>query len=650
MKHRRRDWCTAVLSAMTLAASAFAGDVVWIRDDGAGPGTGNGLFFFTGNWQGFFPPIGESDVVIISAVNGGTATIHPTAPSATFAAIQLGRTGNESGHILIDAAYTGVMSINPSDAHTSSHIGDGGQQLSTLIMNGGTIHFGNLLGTDFSIADDWEIGEFGMGRMEMHNNSVFRIHDDLKIAAGTNGNGTFIMDGDTILTVGGGISVTEGGSGARGTFTIGGNAQVVSGNSRGIGDPLGTSDAGYFRLSEDRTAVAEVTFKDNAVVSVRSLIHRVGTSNLTVRDNAQFRIFNTFTPEGGTENGAGSSQDFHNRIGSKVNAFMTLTIRDHAVMSIDSVAGLHVGGDRDLDADGAGTGTVIVQDFGSLIMKQNLILANSFSPQGRGTLLVRGPNATVDIAGAFRMNPPGNDAIATLQTVITAPTHTTIHVGGDAEITHGVLRVALAGYTPVWGDQYTLIDAGNLIGRFEALNFTSAPLTGGLIWRVLYDDHVVTLDVAVPGDFNHDAVADATDIDLMTAHLAEGGNNALYDINVDHLVNQTDFDLLIGSIHKTVLGDTNLDRKVDIADLAALATWFGSTDAGWAKGDIDGDGVVAINDLAGLATNFGFDNTAGMAIGQATHAVPEPATVTAMLLLAAAARQRGRRLATAALA
>jgi beta-galactosidase len=55
-----------------------------------------------------------------------------------------------------------------------------------------------------------------------------------------------------------------------------------------------------------------------------------------------------------------------------------------------------------------------------------------------------------------------------------------------------------------------------------------------------------------------------------------------------------------------LLGDTNSDGTVNVADLANLAGNFGVTSgAGWLQGDFDYNGTVNVADLADLAGNFG---------------------------------------------
>jgi hypothetical protein len=96
----------------------------------------------------------------------------------------------------------------------------------------------------------------------------------------------------------------------------------------------------------------------------------------------------------------------------------------------------------------------------------------------------------------------------------------------------------------------------------------------------------------------------------------------------------------------TLLGDSDLDGKVNIADLANLAGNFGKTTSMlWINGDFDYNGNVNIADLADLAGNFGKslisagfanDSAATPAAAAAATSVPEPAGLAVLGLAAAA--------------
>jgi hypothetical protein len=54
-----------------------------------------------------------------------------------------------------------------------------------------------------------------------------------------------------------------------------------------------------------------------------------------------------------------------------------------------------------------------------------------------------------------------------------------------------------------------------------------------------------------------------------------------------------------------LLGDANLDNKVDFNDLVLLAQHYGATNANWDQGDFNYDGEVNFNDLTIQAQNYG---------------------------------------------
>jgi hypothetical protein len=103
----------------------------------------------------------------------------------------------------------------------------------------------------------------------------------------------------------------------------------------------------------------------------------------------------------------------------------------------------------------------------------------------------------------------------------------------------------------------------------------------------------------------------------------------------------------------TYYGDTNLDGKVDIQDLLALATHYNTTGDIWTSGDLNYDGAVNNVDLGLLAANWqaGVGAPLGEPLGAALtnlglpdKGVPEPGmTVFLSAMLATlAGRKFGR--------
>jgi autotransporter-associated beta strand protein len=111
-------------------------------------------------------------------------------------------------------------------------------------------------------------------------------------------------------------------------------------------------------------------------------------------------------------------------------------------------------------------------------------------------------------------------------------------------------------------------------------------------------------------------------------------------------------------IRATLLGDSDLNGNVNVADLANLAGNFGKTSGQlWINGDFDYNGNVNVADLADLAGNFGNSLSTGAGLGGAAApaalaatastavgaAVPEPASLGVVGLIAALGLTAGSR-------
>ncbi len=146
----------------------------------------------------------------------------------------------------------------------------------------------------------------------------------------------------------------------------------------------------------------------------------------------------------------------------------------------------------------------------------------------------------------------------------------------------GTLQVVLTGgFAPANGNTFDILDWGTMSGRFSALQLPSLAAPLGWDTTRLYTKGTLAVTNFVPGDFNRDGHADASDIAAML--------NALTDLNTFKARNG--------------LSD---------ADLLSI-------------GDIDGSGAVTNADINAL---IGLLRTGG---GSVT-ALPEPASVELLSL------------------
>jgi hypothetical protein len=475
----------------------------------------NGDFYTAANWDTASVP-GATDIATIN--NAGMATIAANAGDRELGSIKLGTTpgSTESGHIIMNGGFI-RLSQNPGDPKVN--IGEG-TVLSTFIMNGGTIYFdwpdrpdiaGSRSGNGIN-GLDWEVGERGLGRFEMHG-GVFRIADDLKVAENAAGNGYAIIDGTSILSTGSGISVSSGGENEQ-ILIIGGNARVDSGNSMGAGSPEGHTDEGYVSLTiGGANSRGTLTVQDNAILTFQVLSSRAGITKFTIKNNAQVHIFDVLTGNGNTPADRPTvTPAFRNSLSSGPETDSTLTIQDNAQMTINAVNGLGISGPRG-SADPGGKALMIVRDSATFRIEQFLALGTGTqAATSDGTLEVRGPDAKINIGENLNMavdpdgNVPTNDLTdpngnplpgrSTLHAVITSATHSTVNVAGIARIGNGRLKVTLDGFKPNGGEVFTLIRGGTIEGQFMETDLTAAPLLAGLSWEVEYAADAVRLKVA----------------------------------------------------------------------------------------------------------------------------------------------------------
>jgi ELWxxDGT repeat protein len=122
----------------------------------------------------------------------------------------------------------------------------------------------------------------------------------------------------------------------------------------------------------------------------------------------------------------------------------------------------------------------------------------------------------------------------------------------------------------------------------------------GALGRELY-----SIPVSLPGDVTRDFTVDEADIEVLAAAIADGSTDLRFDLTADGQVTGEDLTHLVVGILETSFGDTNLDGRVDRADLAAVAANLGATDRpGWRSGDVNGDGRVNLRDLMTVKNNF----------------------------------------------
>lgn len=131
-----------------------------------------------------------------------------------------------------------------------------------------------------------------------------------------------------------------------------------------------------------------------------------------------------------------------------------------------------------------------------------------------------------------------------------------------------------------------------------------------------------TIVIRNPGDPNANGVADASDIDALSAEVNAGTNDLSFDLTDDDLVNGDDRTEWVNNVAGTFFGDADLNGKVNFTDFVTLSNNFNAA-GGWSAGDSDGNGTIQFADFVLLSNNFGQP-------ASAVSAVPEPASTVVL--------------------
>jgi hypothetical protein len=530
---------SVVVAALGVVTRVGAVDTTWTA-------AVNNDFYTAGNWDTNAVPTAADNVLILN-------------PAVTASINFTGNRELGSFHLGTDGATGGSVDFSSGtlDVHADfdrSHIGDRGAADSKFVirgsavllydepLSGGSAGLGSAGGNQ-----DLEIGAQtgatgNLGLLELHDNAILRISDDLKVGAEANGNGEVLIDGNARISVGSGISLSEAGDNSKGKMTVAGTALVVSGNSAGAGNAAeGLTDEGYFTLATNNGSTADLLIKDSGKVYARTLQARGGVSNMTIQDSGEFHVFDTFNfaaPQLGVATVAGDpfGPQRASQVSENNGSEFHLLIKNNGKMSIDTavddgtgmlIQGLSLAGGNNrgqITANG-GAATIELRDNASFTVQQNLYMtaasAGGLPVGASSSLKIVGPNVDANIVGNLYMSFDPNNVTAngdpsTLSAVITGSTHSTIEVGGTANIEFGNLAVELSGYAPHGGESYTLLTAGTVAGaNFLNTDFTLAPLAAGLSWDLDVNPTSVVLkvlgSVSIPGDYDGDQDVDGND-------------------------------------------------------------------------------------------------------------------------------------------
>ena len=178
-------------------------------------------------------------------------------------------------------------------------------------------------------------------------------------------------------------------------------------------------------------------------------------------------------------------------------------------------------------------------------------------------------------------------------------------------------------------------DGAPLSGFVDDLQIYTQALTAEDAAFLFANPGMTIAGAANPFDYNGDGVLDIGDLDLLSAEVKAGTNNASFDVNGDGAVDSTDIAHYVEGPDtlNTWVGDANLDSEFNSGDLVSLFS-AGQFEDGiamnstWASGDFNGDGEFDSGDFVAAFAGGGFEQGPRAAAA----AVPEPTCFSLVLL------------------
>ncbi len=362
----------------------------------------------------------------------------------------------------------------------------------------------------------------------------------LRYTANSTTGRSFTLNSGTLETPTG-VSLTMNGAAVGGGFLRGGGTFVLTGGATFVGVATSTSTT----LNQTGPA-AVANFTNGGAFTVgagQTLAWNGGTNTssgrIVVNGTANVSDFvsdgQVNVPAGGVLNNSGSPLV----LGGGSRTFVGTAAAPGGTINLGAQT-LELNGGL-LVNNGAVNGTTNV-NFGSLAtgagFYQNVFVHNGgiYSPGNSPASVSLGG---LQLFSGSTVGPPR--LLMELGGTLQGTQYDSLTITGAAAL-GGTLDVSLVdNFTPAFGQSFNIISAGSVSGEFSNELFPS--LSGGLGWRVVYGANNVTLAVTLRGDYNFNGHVDAADYTVLRNTLGQTGSGLAADGNGDHMITRLDFDV-----------------------------------------------------------------------------------------------------------
>jgi hypothetical protein len=349
--------------------------------------------------------------------------------------------------------------------------------------------------------------------------------------------------------------------------------------------------------------------------------------------------FSSFTFAGGDVNGGSVTASTITQTGGTGTTTFTGTLKAGQVSL--------TGDNFSVNAVTLNTGSLSITDSGTASIKNVFGLGNGgFTKQGPGGLTLSGINSYfgVTVIGAGVASLAAGASLTSAS--VTIASGATFNVNGDLSASATQIPVQDNGTINFGGS------TGNAVLSRSIGSLSIGPSALATVTSSVYAATPGVLHTTSLAFADNSSKLDLTNNELVTTETLAAMQSRIVAREI--FTSSTGgavgcMDLGGGQVEArfTLLGDTNLDGKVDVTDLGNLASSYGASGGAlWVQGDTNYDGNIDVTDLGNLASSYGGALASGPGANpMSAVAVPEPAAgvlVTGLVSVGAISRRRRR--------